>query len=96
MKKALLLAAVALSLPLTNVFAQTKVDFQAGDTIKSVLDRCVGQPVELRMESGEKIGGKVEKVGDKAIYLSSLTGAEYFDAVVDLDDISAVVMRAKK
>jgi hypothetical protein len=34
------------------------------------------------LKSGEKIDGKVEKVGDKLVYLSQLTAAEYYDAVV--------------
>jgi len=29
------------------------------------------------------------------VHLSQLTGAEFFEAVVDLDSISAVVVRAK-
>ena len=37
-----------------------------------------------------------DKVGDKLVYVSGLTGNEYFDAVVDLAEISAVVVRAKK
>jgi hypothetical protein len=52
--------------------------------------------VELRMKSGEKLGGKIEKVGAKLVHLSQLTGAEFYDAAVDLDAISAVVVRARK
>jgi hypothetical protein len=48
------------------------------------------------LKSGEKIGGKVEKVGDKLVYLSQLTGAEYYDAVVDTAEVSAVVVRRGK
>ncbi|HZE12324.1 MAG TPA: hypothetical protein VE086_01070 [Chthoniobacterales bacterium] len=48
------------------------------------------------MKSGEKIAGKLEKVGDKLVHLSSLTGAEFYDAAVDAGDVSAVVVRTKK
>ena len=51
--------------------------------------------VELRMNSGEKIGGKVEKVGDKLVHLSALSGAEFYDAAVDVSHVSAVVVRTK-
>jgi hypothetical protein len=64
--------------------------------MQAVLLRQVGQAVELRMRSGEKIGGKLDKVNEKLAHLSQLTGAEYFDAVVNIDDIAAVVVRAKK
>jgi hypothetical protein len=48
----------------------------------------------LHLRSGEKIGGKVGQVTDNIVYLSHLTGAEFFDAFVDVKDISAVVIRA--
>jgi hypothetical protein len=62
----------------------------------SILRRQNGQVVELRLVSGEKIGGKVEKVGENLVYLTQLTGQEFFEAVVDLESVSAVVVRAKK
>ena len=59
------------------------------------MQKNVGQTVELRMKSGEKIVGKLEKVGDKLVHLSQLTGAEFFDAAVDAADVAAVVVRTK-
>jgi len=47
----------------------------------------------LHLNSGEKIGGKVQQVTDSVVHLSNLTGAEYFDGFVDVKDISAVVIR---
>ena len=47
------------------------------------------------MKSGEKIGGKVEKVGDKLVHLSQLSGTEFFDAAVDTSDVAAVIVRTK-
>jgi hypothetical protein len=95
MKSLSLLIAVALAFVCSDLFAQSKIDLQPSDTIISILQRNVGQVVELRMKSGEKIGGKVEKVGDKLVHLSQLTGAEFFDAAVDSADVAAVVVRAK-
>ena len=71
------------------------IDLQPRDTIQSILQRQVGQPIELRMKSGEKLGGKLEKLNDKVVHLTQLTGAEYFDAAVTIDHIAAVVVRAK-
>jgi hypothetical protein len=68
---------------------------QPGETVAAILKRLVGQRVELRLESGQSIAGKVEAVsGDNLIHLSGLTGQELFEAVVVLDDVSAVVTRA--
>ncbi len=79
----------------TNLFAEGSVDLQSNDTMQTVLQRQVGQLVELRMKSGEKVGGKLEKLNEKVVHLTQLTGAEYFEAVVAIDDIAAVVVRAK-
>ncbi len=80
----------------SSAFAQSSLEIQPNDSMQSVLQRQVGQPIELCMRAGEKIGGKLEKVNDKVVHLSQLTGAEYFDAVVSIDSIAAVVVRAKK
>ena len=95
MKSLSLLVAVILAIACTDLVAQNKIDLQPSDTIISILQRNTGQTVELRMKSGEKIGGKVEKVGDKLVHLSQLTGAEFFDAAVDTADVAAVIVRAK-
>lgn len=78
----------------TTGFAQTPLGFQSGDSIRTVLARQVGQKVELRLKSGEKIGGKLESVGDKLLHLTSITGMEFFEGAVVLDDVSAVLVRA--
>lgn len=95
MKRSLAVVAL-LCLSFVTLFAQGKIDLQSGDTIQSILQKNVGQTVELRLKAGEKIGGKVEKLGDKLVHLSQVTGAEYYDAAVEISDISAVVVRAKK
>jgi hypothetical protein len=96
MKRFSLLLAVLFVFASGNLFAQGKIDLQTSDTILGVLQKNIGQVVELRMKSGEKIAGKLEKVGDKLVHLSALTGAEFFDAAVDAGDVSAVVVRTKK
>lgn len=89
MKRILCLLALATNFAL----ADSPVGFQPADTIGSVLKRQAGQRIELRMKSGEKLSGKLEAVGDKTAHLSAVTGQELFDAVVVLDDISAVLLR---
>jgi hypothetical protein len=96
MKRFSLLTALLVLFACSNLFAQGKIDLQTSDTILGILQKNVGQTVELRMKSGEKIAGKIEKVGDKLVHLAQLTGAEFYDAVVDTGDVSAVVVRTKK
>ena len=95
MKKLSLIAVVTLAFVCSDLLAQGKIDLQPSDTILAVLQRNIGQVVELRMTSGEKIGGKVEKIGDKLVHISQLTGAEFFDAAVDVAQVASVVVRTK-
>jgi len=95
MKRSSLVIVLALTFVCSQLFAQGKIDLQASDTILSILQKNTGQTVELRMKSGEKIAGKVEKVGDKLVHLAQLTGAEFFDAAVDTSDVAAVIVRTK-
>lgn len=96
MKRFSLLITFIFAFACGTLFGQGKIDLQTSDTILGILQKNVGQVVELRMKSGEKIGGKIEKVGDKLVHLSQLPGAEFYDAAVDADDVSAVVVRTKK
>ena len=95
MKRLSLIIAVTLAFTCSELFAQNKIELQPSDTILSLLQRHTGQLVELRMKSGEKIGGKIEKVGIKLVQLSPLTGAEFFEAAVDAEGIAAVIVRNK-
>ncbi len=88
----LLVAALSLSLHAAD---GGPLEIKPDDSMASVLRRQAGQVVELRLVSGEKIAGKVEKVGDNLVYLTQLTGQEFFEAAVDLESVSAVVVRSK-
>ena len=73
--------------------AQTSTSPAKDATQTTVLQARVGQQVELRLKSGEKISGKVQSVGDNLVHLTALTGMELFEATVSISDISAVVVR---
>ena len=84
---------LVLAITLTATAFADKLAFDPADTVASILKKQTGPKVELRIKSGEKLGGKVEAVGEKAVHLSALTGQDFFDAVVMIDDISAVLVR---
>jgi hypothetical protein len=94
MKRYSLLVAIITGVTCGSSFAQDKASLQPSATILSVLQGSSGKTVELRMQCGEKVGGKVEQVNDNVVLLSHLTGAEYFDGFVNVKDISAVVIRS--
>ncbi|HEV8419106.1 MAG TPA: hypothetical protein VGQ43_10235 [Candidatus Udaeobacter sp.] len=85
----IILAAVTCS----NLLAEEKAALQPNGTVASLLQGSVGKSVELHLRSGEKMGGKIVQVTGNVVHLSNLSGAEYFDAFVDVKDISAVVVR---
>ena len=66
----------------------------SAQTITNILQESTGKTVELHLQGGDKIGGKVEQVTENVVHLSHLTGAEYFDAFVNVNDVSAVVIRS--
>jgi len=90
----LLLGIVVAAMTCSSLLAQEKAALQPNATVLSILQGNTGKTVELRLNCGEKIGGKVEQVNDNVVLLSHLTGAEFFDGFVNLKDISAVVIRS--
>lgn len=95
MKQMLLFFLTMIVFASPSVFGQSKLELQPNDTVRSVLEHQVGKPVELRMKSGEKMAGKLEKITDKLVHVSQLTDADFYDAAVELDSIAAVVVRVR-
>jgi hypothetical protein len=90
----LLLGIIIAAITCSSLQAQEKAALQPNATVLNILQGNAGKAVELHLRSGEKVGGKVGQVTDNIVYLSHLTGAEFYDAFVDVKDISAVVIRA--
>jgi len=89
-----LIVGIIVAVTCASSLAQEKASLQPTANVLSLLQANTGKTVELRMQCGEKMGGKVEQVNDNVVLLSHLTGAEYFDGFVNLKDISAVVIRS--
>jgi hypothetical protein len=91
--------ALALSLSVlfftSAAFSQDGLGFEKNDKVESILTRQVGKGVQLILDSGEKVGGKVDSVGEHLVHLTGLVGQEFYEAAIPLDDISAVIVRAK-
>jgi hypothetical protein len=87
------LAVIIAVLTCSSLVAQEKATLQPNAGVASILQGSAGKSVELHLRSGEKMGGKVAQVTDSMVHLSNLAGAEYFDAFVDMKDVSAVVVR---
>jgi hypothetical protein len=68
---------------------------QGNQVLRDNLQKKVGAKVTLQLRGGQEISGKVMEVGETAVHLSELTGKEFYDAVVRLDYISALVVRVR-
>lgn len=92
---ALLLIAGLAALPAPTAYAAAILKFEpkAGTTMREALANLKNERVTLVLESGEKIEGKVTMVGDHIAYITQLTGKVYYDAVVSMDKINAIILR---
>ncbi len=77
-----------------SALADTALNPAKDSSQSSILQTRTGQPVELRLKSGEKISGKVAFVGEQLVHLTALTGMEMYEATVTISDISAIIVRS--
>ena len=90
-----LLAVVVASLLLALPAQAQEVSVSANDTIQSVLAARKGKAVTLRLAGGQELTGTVREATGKLVVLGALSGREFFDAVVALEKIEAVLVRTK-
>ena len=63
------------------------------EMIQAALAARVGQKLTVKLISGEELTGTVRRVGDDLIHLGDLTGKEYFDALISVRAVTAVIYR---
>jgi hypothetical protein len=82
-------------LPAQTAFAAGVLKFEpkANTTIREALVDLKKERVALALESGEQIEGIVTMVGDSVVYITQLSGKVYYDAVVNIDKINAIILR---
>ena len=85
----------ALFLVPVSVSAQDPALEVNADAIKVNLERQVGKRVRLRLVSGQDAEGTVVAVGTAGVHLARLAGMDFFDGVVRLDQIAAVIVRVR-
>jgi hypothetical protein len=77
------------------VLAEDAPTFPPGSVAEALKAR-IGKPVTLHLESGTQIGGTVAEVRSQAIVLKGVTGRDFSDALVVLDRIAVVEVRARQ
>lgn len=69
---------------------------KAGDSLVSVLESYQGKRVTVRLQGNDELTGKVRLVTKDLLHLGELVSREYFDAVIDLHKVSAVIVRTRE
>ncbi|MEI6415534.1 MAG: hypothetical protein WCP34_14910 [Pseudomonadota bacterium] len=99
MKSAILIPLLAGLLSLTSLpvvsAGATSYEFQSSDGLHEMLARLKGQSVKLRLAGGEEIGGKISGVGLQLVQLTEITGRDFFDALVPISSIQAILIKAR-
>ena len=90
-----LLLAVAVLVAAGPLAAQDAALEVNADAVKVTLERQMGKRVRLRLVSGQDIEGTVKTVGTAGVHVERLIGQDFFDAVVRLDQIAAIIVRVR-
>jgi len=75
---------------------QPKVKFEVNRSIQDNLLKYNGREVVVHLNSGKTLQGNVEAVGTHLLHLEKLAGGrDYYDALIRIQDISAIEARAR-
>lgn len=78
------------------VFAdEPMVDLNSPEAIRHTLEQQTGKRAKLKLQSGQELEGKISKVGSHVVVVSELSGMEFFDATVRVDQVAAVIVRVR-
>jgi hypothetical protein len=80
----------------TSFAAELRFQVRNSDTIKSILESELGKEVKVKLTCGEEMSGTIVEVGEWVVHLASLSGREFYDAAIRLDQISAVIVKARE
>jgi hypothetical protein len=96
MKKTLFASLFALAISSTAVPAlSAELKVSGDDSIESVLKGQAGNRVMVRLRAGQEITGTVRVVNSRIVQLGGVSGREFFDAVVPLASVDAVMIRTR-
>ena len=83
-------------LMMSNTVIAEPLTVKGDDDIESILKAHNGKRVTVKLNSGDELTGTAGVVNNDLVHLRELSGKEFFDAVVDTDEVSAVIIRTKE
>ena len=64
--------------------------FDVSSSMKDNLNAYVGKDVLIHLRLGKTFQGYVKAVGDNFVHLEKLSGRDFYDALIRIEDISAI------
>jgi len=74
---------------------EMKFELNKGFGMKEILASYEGKRVAIRLDGGEELEGVVTRVGDPLVHFSKLSKRDFYDAVIRIDKINAMIFRAR-
>lgn len=73
-------------------------EFRIGsnDSAETVLTAQKGKRVTVRLRSGQELTGIVREITGRLVQLDALAGKDFYDAVVPLEAVEAIIVRTKE
>ena len=79
-----------------KVVAIKGISYNVNASLTDNLKSFTGKKVNITLNSGKTFGGIVKKVGDHLVHLEKINGKDYFDALILIEDISALDARFRE
>lgn len=80
----------------TTAFSEEDVfKFGKDSSLQTNLLQFKGKTIEIQLKTGGQLTGKLSEIGTQSVLLKELRGKEYYDALIVIDDITAVIFKAR-
>ncbi len=70
--------------------------FETASSIKDNLKTYIGKDIVIHLRSGKTIQGYLKSVGDHLLHVEKLSGRDFYDALVRIEDITAIEAKFKE
>lgn len=70
--------------------------FETAASIKDNLQAWMGKDVLIHLRSGKTLQGYVKSVGEHLVHLEKISGRDFYDALIRMEDITVVEGRFRE
>ena len=91
----IVMSVMAFAIATTAFSAESVFQFSGDKSLQINLMQFKGKTIEIQLKTGGQLTGKLSEVGTQTILLKELRGKEYYDALIVIDDITAVIFKAR-